>query len=240
MVPVEFILGHRCEFGQRFAIVGGDDALGAWDVARARPLEVGAVGGGEMGAGPGRARGLGRGAHAPAGGVRRAVPLASGSVLRPAPAALPAFRALPQPSTPFNPSCHAPLLRNPQWHDGDVWSAVLALPANRTIDFKPVIVADADGAVIAWCGDRRGGLPCFGGLSHGPLPGTAACLEVSGCALLPFLTAEPSLAELSLPTSSPQGRRRRRRRGPQPARDRQGGQRGRRRRARGAAARGVE
>jgi hypothetical protein len=40
MVPVEFILGHRCEFGQRFALLGGDDALGAWDAARARPLVV--------------------------------------------------------------------------------------------------------------------------------------------------------------------------------------------------------
>ncbi|GBF91286.1 hypothetical protein Rsub_03606 [Raphidocelis subcapitata] len=85
LVPVEFILGHRCAFGERFAIVGDCEELGCWDVARARRLE---------------------------------------------------------------------------WHAsdaGDVWSAVLPLPPNRAIAFKPVVVSDADGSCVAWADDVTGG-----------------------------------------------------------------------------------
>ncbi|KIY92580.1 hypothetical protein MNEG_15382 [Monoraphidium neglectum] len=86
LVPVEIILGHHCEWGQRFAIVGDCEALGSWDVARAAPL---------------------------------------------------------------------------QWHDGgsdgDLWSAVVPLPPNHPVAFKPVVVSDADGSCIAWADDVTGG-----------------------------------------------------------------------------------
>lgn len=57
-----------------------------------------------------------------------------------------------------------------QWHEGDVWSAVLPLPAGRPVAFKPVVVSDADGACLAWC------------VGYGALCSRLAC--VKGSALL--------------------------------------------------------
>lgn len=37
-VRVKFVLKKQCAFGQQFLVVGGDDALGLWDPAKATPL----------------------------------------------------------------------------------------------------------------------------------------------------------------------------------------------------------
>lgn len=75
LVPVEFTLGHHCQFGERFALVGDCEALGEWDPSRALKLE---------------------------------------------------------------------------WRDGDVWTAVVPLPAGRPVSFKPVLLSDSDGSCVGW------------------------------------------------------------------------------------------
>jgi len=122
LVPVEFVLGHRCEFGQRFAVVGDCEALGSWDVAQARPLEVGLGGG------------FGRGVW------RLNWVQVLESCLLASPCVDPALNP-PKPPNPPSPN---------QWHEGDVWSAVLPLPPNSAIQFKPVVISDADGSCVCW------------------------------------------------------------------------------------------